>query len=250
MKTALRIFAYLKQYPKLATAQLTFALLGVSMLFVFPKMADLMVREVIENETLEESLKKRQVWIYVGIALAAFFARDIFNFLRIVVNNIFEQRAIHDLRSQLYSKLQRLPLPWYDNRRTGDIMTRVAEDVPAMERLLIDGLEQGLVAFVQVAGAVIYLYFHDQWLATAAILPLPLLIIGALIYTKNARHRYSEVKEFTGDMNAMLNDNIAGIRQIKTFAAEEKEQGRFDQASQKVCKATQETDKHGYIDHS
>ena len=59
------------------------------------------------------------------------------------MNNIFEQRVIFDLRSDLYAHLQRLPLKWFDNRATGDVMTRVLEDVTAMERVLIDGIETG-----------------------------------------------------------------------------------------------------------
>ena len=238
MKTAIRIFSYLKHYPGLAAAQLACAVLATCMILVFPQMAQLMVENVIKNDSLPEALRQGQIWQYVGIALAAFFGRDFFNFLRIIINNIFEQAAIFDLRSKLYSKLQRLPLPWFDNRRTGDIMTRVAEDVPAMERLLIDGLEQGLVATVQICIVVVFLFTKDPWLAGAAIVPLPLLAIGAILYTKNARHRYRDVKKFTGDMNALLNDNVAGIRQIKSFAAEDKEQKRFDASSEKVKKAT------------
>ena len=237
MKTAIRIFSYLTRYPKLATAQLSCAVVATLMLLAFPQLSKLMVKEVIENDSIDHSLRQAQIWYYVGLAILAFFLRDLLNFLRILINNIFEQAAIFDLRSKLYGKLQRLPLPWFDNRRTGDIMTRVAEDVPAMERLLIDGLEQGLVAIVQITIVSLYLFSQDAWLAAAALMPIPLLAIGALFYTRNARDRYKEVREFTGDMNSLLNDNVAGIRQIKSFAAEDKEQKRFDEASTKVRKA-------------
>ena len=64
------------------------------------------------------------------------------NSARILLNNHFEQRVIYDIRSDLYAKLQRLPLRWFDGRRTGDIMTRVVEDVTAMERVLISTIYQ------------------------------------------------------------------------------------------------------------
>lgn len=208
------------------------------MLLVFPQTSKMIVSEVIENDTLSSAEKKTEILFYVGIALAAFFMRDLCNYLRLIFNNHFEQAAIHDLRSKLYGKLQSLPLPWFDNRRTGDIMTRVAEDVPAMERLLVDGTEQGIVASLQVSIVTVFLFWHDPWLAAAAISPLPFLIIGAVLYTKNAGSRYKEVKQLTGEMNSVLNDNVAGIRQIKSFAAEEKEQKSFDLASSKVKQAT------------
>ena len=68
----------------------------------------------------------------------------------IILNNTFEQKVIFDLRSDLYSHIQLLPLRWFDNRATGDFMTRILEDVNSVERVLIDGIEQGVVAVLQV----------------------------------------------------------------------------------------------------
>jgi ATP-binding cassette, subfamily B, bacterial len=70
--------------------------------------------------------------------------------VRIILNNTFEQRVIFDLRSDLYSHIQMLPLRWFDNRATGDLMTRILEHVTSVERMLIDGIEQGVVAAVQL----------------------------------------------------------------------------------------------------
>ena len=180
----------------------------------------------------------RKVLIYTCIALAAFFGRDLFNCLRIFINNVFEQKAIFDLRSELYSKLQRLPLKWFDSKRTGDIMTRVAEDITAMERLLIDGVEQGLIAVLQIIGVSAFLIWKDPVLGFTALAPIPLLAIGATIYTRNARDRHRDVKKHTGEMNALLSDNIAGVNQIKSYAAEDDELKRFNKLSNKVQQAT------------
>ena len=194
-----------------------------------------------QPDILSESYKEssnNDLWVYTGIALLSFFGRDFFNCLRILINNTFEQRAIFDLRSELYNKLQRLPLKWFDTRRTGDVMTRVAEDVPAMERLLIDGVEQGLIAVLQIVGVAAFLIWKDPVLGLTALSPIPLLAIGAVIYTKNARDRHKDVKRYTGDMNSLLSDNISGIRQIKSYAAEEDELKRFNFLSNKVRQAT------------
>src|SRR5207247_3580356 len=82
----------------------------------------------------------------VLFAALAFLVQHGLNALRIILNNTFEQRVIFDLRSDLYSHIQMLPLRWFDNRATGDLMTRVLEDVSSVERVLIDGVEQGVVA--------------------------------------------------------------------------------------------------------
>ena len=228
MQTILRIFSYLGKYPKLATAQLVCAILMTLMLLVFPMMTGRIKREVIDGGEIEK------LWPYVAVVVVAFFLRDFFNCLRILINNIFEQKAIYDLRSSLYNKLQRLRLKWFDERRTGDIMTRVAEDVPQMERVLIDGIEQGLIALLQVLIVTIFLFTRSPILAISALAPLPLLIIGAWLYTRHAGKRYRIVRKATGEMNAMLHDNIAGIRQIKSYAAEDDEFACFNQSSAQV----------------
>ena len=228
MQTLLRIFSYLGKYPKLATAQLVCAVLMTLMLLVFPMMTGRVKREVIDEGQIEKLL------VFVIVVIGAFFLRDFFNCLRILINNTFEQKAIYDLRSSLYDKLQRLRLRWFDERRTGDIMTRVAEDVPQMERVLIDGIEQGLIALLQVVIVTVFLFTRSPVLACCALAPLPLMILGAWLYTRHAGKRYRIVRKATGEMNAMLHDNIAGIRQIKSYAAEDDEFASFNQSSSRV----------------
>jgi len=232
MKTILRIFSYLTKYPRLASAQLLCAILMTVMLLAFPIMTGRVTREVLQEGKIDRLLP------YIVIVILSFFARDFFNFLRIIINNTFEQQAVFDLRSEIYDKLQRLKLKWFDNRRTGDIMTRVAEDVPQMERLLIDGIEQGLVAFLQVLIVSIFLFTRSPLLALSALAPLPLLLLGAWVYTRHAAKRYRASRKATSEMNAMLHDNIAGIRQIKSYAAENDELANFNKASSKVRKTT------------
>jgi len=119
-------------------------------------------------------------------------------------------------------------------------MTRVAEDVTAMERVLIDGIEQGVVALLQIIAVGFVMFWINPTLAWWAVVPVPLLFIGALIYT-STRDRYRTVRKATSEMNALLHDNISGIRQIKAYTMEKEEHQRFNAASDKVRKATLRT---------
>jgi ABC-type multidrug transport system fused ATPase/permease subunit len=172
------------------------------------------------------------------IALAAFFLRDLFNAARIVLNNTFEQKVIFDLRSDLYAHIQQLPLTWFDNRATGDIMTRVLEDVNAVERVLIDGIEQGVVAVLQIVVVSALLFVYQPRLAALALLPIPFLLAGALTYTLTAHRRYRLQRKASSAMNALLHDNLAGIRQIKTYVREPEEHQRFNKVSDQLRQAT------------
>ena len=105
----------------------------------------------------------------VLLAFVAFLLQHGFNTLRIILNNTFEQRVIFDLRSDLYSHIQLLPLRWFDNRATGDLMTRVIEDVNSVERVLIDGIEQGVVAVLQVVIVLSVMFYFNTKLALLAL---------------------------------------------------------------------------------
>ncbi len=197
------------------------------MLVVFPKIIEIIIDDVIPNQ------KQHLIWPMIAIALGSFLLRELFEGLRIFINNTFEQKVIYDLRSDLYEHLQKLPLPWFDNHPTGDTMTCVSEDVQSMERVLIDGIEQGLVALLQVIIVGAMLFFLSPTLAFAALAPIPLLLLGAIIYTRG-RERYRLLRKATGEMTSLLHDNIAGIRQIKAYALEQSEHQRFNEFSDKV----------------
>ncbi len=214
--------------------QLICAVVGTLLAIVFPNVARLVLDEAVPKQRADLLIQ------YTLLACLAYFGRDLLNSLRIMINNTFEQKVIFDIRSDLYEKLQRLPLKWFDNRPTGDIMTRVAEDVTSMERVLIDGIEQGLVALLQIIAVSLVMFLINPTLAAWAIVPVPFLFIGAMIYT-STRDRYRAVRKATSEMNALLNDNIAGIGQIKAYTMERRELKRFNAASDKVRRATLRT---------
>ena len=218
----------------MGSLQLICAVVGTLLAIVFPNVARLVLDEAVPKQRGDLLIQ------YTLLACLAYFGRDLLNSLRIMINNTFEQKVIFDIRSDLYEKLQRLPLKWFDNRPTGDIMTRVAEDVTSMERVLIDGIEQGLVALLQIVAVSLVMFLINPTLAAWAIVPVPFLFIGAMIYT-STRDRYRAVRKATSEMNALLHDNIAGIRQIKAYTMERRELERFNAASDKVRRATLRT---------
>src|SRR5881296_3403070 len=232
MKTVWRVFAYLKRYPWMAAGTLTCAILSTLMVIVFPAATKWIIDDVVRANRPDKLLP------LILLAAVAFLVQHGFNALRLVLNNTFEQRVIFDLRSDLYSHIQLLPLRWFDNRATGDLMTRVIEDVNSVERVLIDGIEQGVVAILQVLIVVSVMFYLNVKLALLALVPFPLLIAGALTYTLTAHRRYRLQRRAASNINALLHDNLAGVRQIKSFAREREEHARFNRASDQLRHAT------------
>ena len=232
MKTVWRVFRYLKRYPWIAAGTLTCAILSTLMVIVFPAATKWIIDDVVRANRPDKLLP------LILLAAAAFLVQHVFNSLRLILNNTFEQRVIFDLRSDLYSHIQLLPLRWFDNRATGDLMTRVIEDVNSVERVLIDGIEQGVVAILQVLIVVSVMFYLNVKLALLALGPFPLLIAGALTYTLTAHRRYRLQRRASSAMNALLHDNLAGVRQIKSFVREREEHARFNRVSDQLRHAT------------
>ncbi|MEQ1859358.1 MAG: ABC transporter ATP-binding protein [Chthoniobacteraceae bacterium] len=231
MSTLLRVFAYVRRYPWYALGTIGFGALSTLMLVVFPKVTQLVIDEVRAG-------RRENLLAYSLIALGAFFLRDLGNAVRIVLNNTFEQKVIFDLRSDLYSHIQQLPLRWFDERATGDLMTRLLEDVTAVERVLIDGIEQGTIAVLQLLIVGGLMFAMNAGLAGLALAPIPFLVAGALAYTLTAHRRYRLQRKASSAMNALLHDNLAGIRQIKTYVRERDEHARFNAVSNQLREAT------------
>jgi ABC-type multidrug transport system fused ATPase/permease subunit len=227
-----RVSGYLRPYPLLASGTIACALLGQLATFAYPKLTRFVMDDVIGAG------RKEQLGGAILGLLAAFALRDAFNSLRIRLNNRFEQNVIFDIRCQVYGRLQQLAPSWFDHRATGDLMTRVIEDVGAMERLLIDGTEQGVVAVVGVLGVATVLFLNDPALAAVALIPVPLLVAGGVWYTRTAASRYRARSQASSAMNALLMDNLQGIRQIKLFGRETHEDTRFAQRADALRKGT------------
>lgn len=217
-----RVAVYLRPYRGMAAANVGCAILSLGCAFAFPQL----LQSIIDD--LRTGARTSYLAPAAWLALA-FLLRDAFNSLRIRVNNIFEQNVIFDMRREVFARLQRLPVGYFDQRASGDLMTRVIEDVNSVERVLIDGTEQGTVASLSVVGVLVVLFCKNALLAAIALIPIPLLTGGVMRYTLTAHRRYRAQRRASSAMSAYLMDSLQGIRQIKAFGRQDHEDGRFDQ---------------------
>ena len=217
-----RVWVYLLPYKGLALATVACAVLSLACALTYPKLTEYIIDGIIQKDGGTQRLK----WAVLAMA-GAFLLRDLFNSLRIRINNHFEQNVIYDMRREVFGKLQRLPITYFDKRSSGDLMTRVVEDINNVERVLIDGTEQGTVAILCIGGICGILFYTNPFLAVVALSPLPLLALGALWYTLTAHHRYRRQREASSAMNAILMDDLQGIRQIKAYGRQMHEDERF-----------------------
>lgn len=222
MKVIWRVSKYLFRYPGLFT---TVQLLAVGMTIlsiIIPKSIESILTGIQNEGTLGMLLTG-----ILGIAVL-FLGTEILNGLRIVCNNTLEQRVLFDMRRDLHQKLLLLPVSFYDQRKSGEISSRVIEDVMAVERALLDGTELGGRALVMIIGVTGMLFLTNPVLAWFVFLPVPLLIVMGVFYAKGSRKVWKHVRESAGDLNSLLVEDIQGNRLIQTFALQKREGQRFD----------------------
>ena len=227
-----RVARYLRPYRLSAAGTIGCALFSMAFALAYPKLAQFVIDEVIRGKRVELLAPM------MAALLGAFVLRDLFNALRIRINNRLEQNVIYDMRRDVYARLQRLPVGYFDQRASGDLMTRIIEDVNSVERVLIDGTEQGSVALLSIVGVTIILFATDPRLAAVSMIPLPLLAGGAMCYTLTAHRRYRAQRQAASAMNALLMDNLQGVRQIKAFGREQHEDIRFAQRADALREGT------------
>ncbi len=221
MRSLLRVVKYFKPYRSRALFTLAFAVLSTLVAMVPPYLVRWLVDTVLAARDL-----RLLVWGAFGIGLS-YGLRDLFNMLRIRMNNSLEQQVILDMRTELFDKLQRLSLGFYANRSTGELMSRVVEDVNHVERVLLDGTEQAIVALLTLGGVAAVMFSMDPLLAACALVPIPFLVWGAVWYTTRMRRLYRSVREKSAEMNAALHDALSGLTQVKIFNREEYQARRF-----------------------
>ncbi len=169
-------------------------------------------------------------WI-LGLLAGANVLKNLFASFRIRLNNQLEQTVVHDLRRQIFSALQRLSLSYFENRSTGEIMSRVTNDTEHVERIFIDGLEGALTASLTLIGITIMLFILNWKLAALSLLPIPFLMLSASWFTSTVHGYYHQIRKHSAELNSYLQDALSGIRETMGFMRQSHEQARFDRLS-------------------
>src|SRR5690625_3518861 len=221
MNALLRIAKYFLHY-RLAFATTLFLAIGSTAFLITVPMV---IRYVIDNIVLQG--EARHIWWGVGAALACFFGRDFLNCIRIRVNNYLEQQVLIDLRKDVHDKLLNMSAQYYETNPSGEIASRIIEDVQNVERVILDGTEQGLVALASVIGVTGMLFWLEPTLAALVIIPLPILILLGANHAKATRKNWRRVRRAAGRLHALLVEQMQRYRLIGAFALNPREQKRF-----------------------
>jgi ATP-binding cassette subfamily B protein/subfamily B ATP-binding cassette protein MsbA len=224
----LRLIRHTLRFPLISGLSLLMAVACTSLVLVLPGVTMRFIDTVIGQNRPD---------LIVSTALigaGAILARQILFTLRGYLNHALELKLTHLIRVELYDKLQRLPVRWFDKNSSGEIMSRVADDVPAMDKVIVEGLDQALAALLQFLIVIGYLLYHSWELTLVTLIPLPVIGVITAWWSKKAEPKWRASSEASSALNAILHDNLAGIRQIKAYTDEPQALSDFDAASRRV----------------
>ncbi|NQX02903.1 hypothetical protein HQ447_19775, partial [bacterium] len=232
MVTLVRILRHTFRFPLQSAFSLLMAVACTVLVLVLPGVTMQFIDVIIA--------KKRPDLIIptAAIGIGAILLRQAIFTLRTYYNNSLEMKLTHLVRVELYDKLQRLPVKWFDSNSSGEIMSRVANDVPTTNRVIIEGVDQAIAAVLQFLIVMGYMFWHSWQLTLVTLVPLPFIALITAWWSRRSEPLWRESSEATSALNAILHDNLSGIRQIKAYTVEPQALESFDKASRKVSEKT------------
>ncbi len=151
------------------------------------------------------------------------------------------ERILADVRSDVYAHLQRLPLGFFERSRAGVLISRLTNDVDALQQLVTDGITSSARNALSLVGAAIILAFLDWRLALATLVVFPVMAAATVLYRRASTRAYRKLRERLGHVTAALQEDLNGVRVMQSFAREERNLARFRTVNKGYRDANQET---------
>lgn len=223
-----KLFAYYKPYRKWLFADLFFAILGAGITLIIP----LVVRYVTTKVVYMEASESVQIIIKLGIAMIGLVLVEAFcNFFIAYYGHVMGAKIEFNMRNEIFSHYQKLSFAFYDNQKVGQLMSRVTNDLFEISELLHHGPEDVIISIIKFVGSFLILISINEKLTLIAFAFLPIMIVYAFYFNRKMKRAFKENRAKIADINSQIEDNLAGIRVVKSFANEEIELEKFHQGN-------------------
>jgi ATP-binding cassette, subfamily B, multidrug efflux pump len=234
-QVAKRLLGYLRPYGRLVTIALALTL-GLNLLEVLqPKFTQYAIdRNILPRTT-------NGLTLLVTLFLGSQLLRLVFSYFQTISLESAGQYVMFDLRKELYGKLQRQEVAYYDRNPVGRITTRLTSDVDALNELFTAGVTDLLGDLVKIVAIVSFMVWMDARLTLVSLLTVPLLFGATTWFRKGARRGYEMVRTRLARINAFLQEHFAGAQTVQIFNAEAKSLGTFEQINDNYRRANIDT---------
>jgi ATP-binding cassette, subfamily B, bacterial MsbA len=189
---------------------------------------------IILRDVFDKVIRDGQLGVLPDLALKLTLltiAGAVFQSVRMNVMHLLGQRFVYQLRDTCYRHLLGLDIAYFERERTGDIMSRVSNDVGAVEDMVVHGTDNLIADVVRIVGTIGFMIYLSWKLAAVALAPVPIFVISMVIFARFVRPLFAKIRQELGDINVKLQERLSGIYVIKAFAREKAEIEYFDETN-------------------
>ncbi|MCX6092175.1 MAG: ABC transporter ATP-binding protein [Candidatus Bipolaricaulota bacterium] len=225
MKSLRAVLHHVKRYklPLALTMLSMLALVGIQL--VGPWLIKLMIAAVTAPDAGPDALAL--IAKLALITLALYILRAVMAFVRSYAAHVAGWHVVADVRNEIYRHLQRLSLRFYEDKQTGQLMSRTVNDSDLLEQLVAHAIPDVMVNILMLIGVTAVLVSMSWQLALMSMIPIPLIILAMRGFGRYVRPAFRQRQVQLGELNAALNDNISGIREIQAFTREDSQGDRI-----------------------
>lgn len=201
-----------------------FAILGAAVTLILP----LIVRYITNEVVYFNGADARRAILVLGSIMIALVLLEIFcNFYIAYFGHIMGAKMEADMRGDIFGHYQKLTFAFYDNQKVGHLLSRITSDLFDISELLHHGPEDLVISIIKIIGSFIILLMVNVKLALVAFAFIPVMALFAFYYNGKMKSAFKRNREKIADINSQIEDSLAGIRVVKSFANEKEEMKKF-----------------------
>lgn len=239
LKNLKKLISYYKPYMGTFLLDMFFAVVASAIALVIPLIVRYITSEVIY---LEEGAKERIIQLgilLIGLVVVQFLS----NFYITNIGHVMGAKMEYNMRAEIFEHYQKLSFSFFDDQKVGQLMSRITNDLFDITELLHHGPENIVISLIKIVGAFIILFGISKYLTAASFVILPFMFIYVFFLNKKMRKTFKENRKKVADINSRTEDNLSGIRVVKSFANEDIEIAKFKEGNDAFLK----TKKNSYL---
>lgn len=224
-----KMISYYRPYCRVFFADMFFAILASLIALLIPLIVRYVTSTVIY---MEQGEMVRQV-LYLGVLMVILVGISCYcNYYISNYGHVMGAKIEYDMRAEIFAHFQKLSFAFYDNQKVGALMSRITTDLFDITELLHHGPENIVISFIKIIGALVIMLCISPRLTLAAFLLVPVMFVYALLFFKKMKGAFKRNRVKIAEINSQIEDNLSGIRVVKSFANEEIEEEKFQAGNQ------------------
>ena len=192
----------------------------------------LLVRKILALIGVEGALST--IVILLSAVLAFYALGSLFSYIRIKWGHYLGVWIENDMRRDLFNHLQKLSFSYFDRHKTGDIMSRISNDLFNIAEVAHHGPEDVVISLLTIIGAYLLMFIINAPMATVSIIPLPVMAIYGIVFNRKLKKRNRAIRKSISEINVTAENSIQGIREVKAFSQEGFQEKKFSSSNEKL----------------